>query len=161
MSKVTISEIAASIKASPELVSLAEKFETQKIADAINATTTRVISTVLTTQQLVEAYPDGPLAAETLLLKIEAARDSLLASSNEQAKTLGSLLRRQLQFMNNQGADFGGEALRLVFDQMAARNALTAQEVAALKSFAKKDLVTHTQIGEALKSILEEQNVRT
>ena len=162
MSGVTLAELRATIEASPELTAFAEKFETQRIADAINATTARVTSTILTTQQVIERYPQGPLAAETLLLKIEAARDSLLASANEQARTLGSLLRRQLQFMNNQGADFGGVALRLVFDQMASRNALTAQEVEALKGFAQKDTVTHTQVGEVLKVIAEERrNART
>ena len=148
---LTIAEITAAISASPELTAMANNGETQKLADTLNATVTRVASTVLTTQEVINRYPDGPMAAETLLLKIEAARDAMLASANDNVKTLGSLLRRQLVFMNAQGADFGGPALRLVFDQMAARNALTSAEVAALKSFARPDVVTHTQIGEAIK----------
>lgn len=148
---MNVQEIITAIQASPELSSMADRWETQRIADILNQTNTKVTSTVLTTQQVIDKYPDGPLAAETLLLKIEAARDAMLASQNEAVRTLGSLLRRQLVFMDNQGADFGGEALRLVFDQMASRNALTSAEASALKAFARPDLITHTQVGEAIK----------
>lgn len=151
MAAMSIAQIAAAIEQSPTLLAMADAGETQRIADALNAAGGPVVSTVLTTQQVIDQYPDGPIAAETLLLKIEAARDTMLANASEAVRTLGSLLRRQLVFMNAQGADFGGAALRLVFDQMASRGALTAAEVTALKGFARPDVVTHTRVGEALK----------
>lgn len=160
MSSLKIQEVVTAIKISPEYADLAEKGETQKLADLLNANTTKVQSTYLTSQEVVEKYPTGPLEAETLLLKLETARDTLLASSNEQHKLLGSLLKRQLVFLNSQGADFGGVALRLVFDLLTARGVLTATETAVLKAFARPDLITHTEVGEAIKVIKEEANVR-
>lgn len=160
MSLLKIQEILTAIETSPEYVDLAANGETQKLADLLNANNTKVQSTYLTSQEVIEKYPTGPLEAETLLLKLENSRDILLASANEQHKLLGSLLRRQLTYLNSAGADFGGAALRLVFDLLTSRGVLTSTETAVLKAFARPDLFTHTEVGEAIKAIKEKENVR-
>lgn len=160
MSLLKTQEIVTTIKASQEYADLADKGETQKLADLLNTNNTKVQSTYLTSQEVIEKYPTGPLEAETLLLKLENARDTLLASVNEQHKLLGSLLRRQLTYLNSNGADFGGAALRLVFDLLTTRGTLTPTETAILKSFARPDTITHTEVGEAIKELKGEANVR-
>ena len=85
---------------------------------------------------LAALMPGGPYVAEAVMRKLEGARDSLLASSDEQQKLTGSLLRRQLGFLASDGLDFGDAALRAMLDQFAALGILNSGEVAGLKSIA-------------------------
>jgi hypothetical protein len=85
---------------------------------------------------LAAAYPGGPLAAEAVLMKLEAARDASLASGDQSQRVLGSLLRRQLGFLAADGLDFGAPALRAMLDQFALLGVLTEQEASNLKGMA-------------------------
>lgn len=95
---------------------------------------TRMISA----RGLAELVPGGPFAAEVILMKLEGARDALLVSVNPQEKVLGSLLRRQLNFLNGEGLDFGSSALRSMLDQFGVLGILSSEEVQGLKSIAMK-----------------------
>ncbi|MEY5100520.1 MAG: hypothetical protein RJA36_3239 [Pseudomonadota bacterium] len=108
-----------------------------QIAAVLSAGRTRVVQPFMVSARgLAAAYPGGPLAAEAVLMKLEAARDAALASEDQSQKVLGSLLRRQLGFLTADGLDFGAPALRSMLDQFAALGILTSQEAANLKGLA-------------------------
>lgn len=125
---------------------------TQAIADILSVGRTEVFSRITTARGIAELMPGGPLAAEAVLLKLEGARDSMLASEDANTRVFGSLLRRQLAFLSGEGLDFGSAALRAMLDQFAALSILTAGEVAGLKSIGVRPApITHTQVGAALR----------
>lgn len=151
---MTNQEIIDAVAASPELTALAAAGNTQAIADALSIGRVRVVSKMVSARGLSERMVGGPLAAETVLLKLEGARDSMLASPDQGTALMGSLLRRQLSFLGSDGLDFGSTALRAMLDQFQASNILTATEVSNLKAIAEEpDVITHTQVGEALRSV--------
>lgn len=122
------------------------------IAAILSAGRTAVVSRMTSARGLAEFMPGGPLAAETVLLKLESARDSMIVSSDAQQRVLGSLLRRQLGFLAGEGLDFGSAPLRLMLDQFAALGVLTTQEVSGLKSIATRPApLTDTQVETALR----------
>lgn len=134
-----------------QITPLVEAGSTQAIADILSVGRTQVVSRMTSARGLAEHLPGGPLAAETILLRLEGARDSMLASSDEQQRVLGSLLRRQLGFLAGDGLDFGSGALRGMLDQFGALGILTTQEVAGLKAIAVRPApITHAQVGAAL-----------
>jgi len=148
---MTTEEIVAAILASPELTALAADGSTQAIADALSDGRTKVVNLMLTARGLSERYEGGPIAAEAVLMKLEATRDAMLASADQGQRVLGSLLRRQLSFLGSDGLDFGAPALRSMLDHFAQMGILTADEVTRLKALAVvPDVVTHAQVGEAL-----------
>src|SRR5574337_1892312 len=51
---------------------------------------TRVASRIVSARRIAAEYPGGPLAAEAVLLKLEGARDTMLASTDSQQKLIGS-----------------------------------------------------------------------
>lgn len=123
----------------------------QGIADILSAGRTEVRSRIISARGIAELMPGGPLAAEVLLLKLEGARDAMLAGSDQQ-QVFGSLLRRQLKRLDDDGLDIGSPALRQMLDQLMAAGVLTAGEVAALKDMAAHPApVTHMQVAIALK----------
>lgn len=131
---MTPQEIRDAIAASPELQALGQ--DTQALADAIGVGRTRVVSRLISARGLAAGMPGGPLAAEAVLLKLEGARDAMLASADQQQRVIGSLLRRQLGFLAGDGLDFGSPALRGMLDQFVGLGILTAGEVDALKALA-------------------------
>lgn len=148
---MTADEIRAAIAASIELQAHAAAGNTQAIADALSVGRVRVASRMTSARGLAELMPGGPLAAEAVLLKLEGARDALLASQDQGDKVLGSLLRRQLAFLAADGLDFGSAALRGMINQFAQAGILTGTEADALLSIGLvADTVTHTQVGAAL-----------
>jgi hypothetical protein len=150
---MTLQEIRAAIAASPELQALGAN--TQAIADILSVGRKRVISRIVSARGVASDFPAGPLAAETVLMKLESAAAQLSASAGIQEKTLGSLIARQLKFLAGEGLDFGSAALRSMLDQFAVMGILTAGEVDGLKSLALvDDPVTHTQVGAALRGDL-------
>ncbi len=124
---------------------------TQAIADILSVDRTEVHSRMTTAQGIAELMPGGPLVAEAVLLKLEAARDSMLASADANTRVMGSLLRRQLAFLAGDGLDFGSAALRGMLDSFGALGILTAGEVTGLKSIGVRPApISHTQVGGAL-----------
>jgi len=137
---MTPDQIRAAISADPVLVAMAHESppNTQGIADALSAGRTKVGSCIISARGLAGRFPAGPLAAEAVLLKLEAARDTMLQSESEPVKLAGSLLRRQLTFLMGEGLDFGDAALRSMLDTFQAQMILTQSEVAGLKSLANE-----------------------
>lgn len=136
---MTKEEILAAIAANPELQALAAVRNDGEIARIISIGRVHVVSKVITSRGIASAYPGGPLAAEMVLLKLEGARDAMLASADPSQKVLGSLLRRQLAFLATEGLDFGDLTLRGMIDSFAtpqAGNIISPSEAAALKSMA-------------------------
>jgi hypothetical protein len=151
---MTLDEIVAAIEAAPELQGLASEGQTQAIADALSVGRSKVVSLMLTARGLSERYEGGPIAAEAVLMTLEATRDAMLAGASQEQRVLGSLLRRQLSFLNGDGLDFGSSALRGMLDRFAQMRILDEPTVARLKALAvMPDVVTHTQVGEALQRI--------
>ena len=129
---MTADEIRAAIAADPALQAIVP--DTQSIADTLSAGRTKVVPRMTSARGLAELLPGGPLQAEMILLKLEATRDALLASADPGEKLMGSMLRRQLDFLERDGLDFGSAALRGMIDQLAAQGVLTAGEVTAIKT---------------------------
>jgi len=129
-------EIRDAITASPELRALVDAGDLQAVADALSVGRTRVAPRIVSARGMAEHVPGGPLAAEVILLKLEGARDAMLASQDQQQIVMGSLLRRQLSFLAGDGLDFGSPALRGMLDQFAALSILTQAEVDGLKGIA-------------------------
>ena len=123
----------------------------QAIADILSLGRTEVRSRIISARGIAELMPGGPLTAEALLLKLEGARDAMLAGTAQQ-QVFGSLLRRQLKRLDDDGLDIGSPALRQMLDELMAAGVLTAGEVAALKDMAARPApVTHMQVALALK----------
>jgi hypothetical protein len=144
---MTAEEIRAAIKARPDLAGVTDS---EALAAALSAGRTQVKPrTMVSARGLAEHL--GPMAAEVVLMKMESARDSLLASPDQQQQVLGSLVRRQLSFLSLDGLDFGAPALRGMLDQFAALGILSAAEVEALKRIALvPDPVTEYEVRVAL-----------
>jgi hypothetical protein len=148
---MTPQEIRDAIAASPELQALAAEGNTQAIADALSVGRTKVVPRMTSARGIAELYSGGPVGAEVVLMKLEGARDAMLASADQQQKVMGSLLRRQLAFLAGEGLDFGSAALRAMLDQFVLLNILTAEEVAGLKAICvQPDPISHTDVGFAL-----------
>jgi len=134
---MTPQQITEAIAADPALQALAAAHEHGQIAAALSIGRTRVEPRMCSARGLAERMSGGPLAAETVLLKLEGARDSMLASGDAGTRVMGSLLRRQLAFLGTDGLDFGSAALRAMLEHFQTLNILTSQEVAALKAIAE------------------------
>jgi len=106
------------------------------VAEYLSQGRTEVGPRMTSARGIAERMPGGPIAAEVVLMKLEGARDALLASESQNDKVLGSLLRRQLTFLAGEGLDFGSAALRGMLDQFALAGILTSGEVDALKAIA-------------------------
>jgi hypothetical protein len=144
---VTSDEIRAAIKARPDLAGVTDS---EALAAALSVGRTQVKPrTMVSARGLAEHL--GPMAAEVVLIKLESARDAMLASPDQQQQVLGSLLRRQLRFLELDGLDFGAPALRSMLDQFGVLNILSADEVEALKRIASvPDPVTEYEVRVAL-----------
>lgn len=106
------------------------------VAAYLSAGRTRVASRLISARGIAAGYPGGPAAAEVVLLKLEGARDALMASADQSSQVLGSMLKRQLGFLAADGLDLGDAALRGMLDQFAAAGILTADDAANLKALA-------------------------
>lgn len=82
-------------------------------------------------------YAGGALASEVVLLKLEGARDAMLASADAGQRVFGSLLRRQLGFLTSDGLDFGDPTLRGQIDQLVTVGVIAAEEAGHLKALAE------------------------
>lgn len=133
---MTPQEIRDAVAASPELQALVP--DTEALAAALSVGRTEVYSRMTSARGLAELYPDGPVGAEVVLMKLEGAAAALKADADATKKVLGSLLTRQLGFLAADGLDFGSTALRAMLDQFATASILTADEAAKLKSIATR-----------------------
>lgn len=135
-----------------QLDALVPSGATQAIADILGSGPVEIRQRNTSARGLAQLMPGGPVAAEVVLMKLEGASAAMLASADQQQQVMGSLLRRQLAFLDgDEGLDFGSPALRGMLDQFAQLGILTADEVAGLKAIAESSQpITHTQVGAAL-----------
>lgn len=124
------------------------------IAAVLSSGRTKLVPRMVSSRGLAALMPGGPLAAEDVLLKLEGARDALLASQDAGQRLMGSLLRRQLGFLAGEGLDFGAAALQGMLDQFAAQEILTESEATALKAMGvAPDPVAVSQVSDALNAV--------
>ena len=124
------------------------------VAAMLSAGRTKLTPRVVSARGLAALMPGGPLAAEAALLKLEGARDAMLASADRGQRLMGSLLRRQLSFLGGEGLDFGSPALQAMLDQFAGLGILTSAEASALKAIGWSPApVTVSQVSDALNVI--------
>lgn len=148
---MTPAEIRDAIAASSTLQAAATAKNWASIAETLASGRKVVVPNIVTARGIAAAYPSGPLASEALLLKLEAARDSMLASTDANTKLLGSLLRRQLAFLSSVGLDFGDAAMRSQLDSLASAGVITTGEAANLKALGEKpDAITALDVEAAV-----------
>lgn len=103
-------------------------------AQLVSMTPQKRVSVMVSARGLSAKVAGGPLAAEMILLALEGARDQLLQSQDQGQFLFGSLLRRQLKFLDADGLDFGAPAFIGMLDQFGVMGVLTAPQVTALKA---------------------------
>lgn len=133
------SEIRDAISADPALLKLAQNDppDTTGIANALSEGRVKTADTfMISARGLAGRYAGGALASEVVMLKLEGARDAMLASTDPQQRVFGSLLRRQLGFLAGEGLNFGDPTLRGMLDQFSALGIITAAEAGHLKALA-------------------------
>lgn len=147
-------QIRAAIVGNPTLLALAQQLnpDTFSIATALSVGRVRVQQPhMVSARGIAGRYGGGPVASEVVLLKLEGARDAMLASADAGRRVFGSLLRRQLGFLNADGLDFGDPVLREQLDQLAEMNVITADEAAHLKALAEvPDVVGEMEVRRAI-----------
>ena len=129
-------QILAAIEADVNLHPLRLARNDAAIAEALSVGRTKVVSNFFKARGIAAAYPGGPLESEVIMIKLETAATSMLASTDPAQNVLGSLLNRQLGFLKGEGLDFGDPTLRGMLDQFEVEGVLTSQEVTNLKSLA-------------------------
>jgi hypothetical protein len=148
---MTSAEILAAIAADATLTAEATARNWAAIASTLSAGRTKVISRITTARGIAALYADGAVASEVVLLKLEGARDAMLSSTDAGVRVFGSMLRRQLGFLDSQGLDFGDATLRGQIDVLATQGALTAHEATLLKAIAEiPDPVTAVEVERAV-----------
>lgn len=148
-------DILKAVQASPELTAMAKATppDLAGLAAALSAGRTKVQAPhMVSARGLAGKFAGGPLAAEGVLMKLEGARDAMLAGDAQQ-KVMGSLLRRQLGFLAGEGLDFGDATLRSMLDQFGALGLITVAEADHLKALAEvPDVVTPRDVDMAIKT---------
>lgn len=124
-------------KCSPELIAARNMHD---IVAVLNAGRTKVVSTMITERGILAKYPDGAVAADAILTKLEAFATA--------GQPMSSIVARALKFLANTGGiDVGDTATRGLLDALAAGGVLTADEAAKLKGLASvPDQLDWTQV---------------
>ena len=133
---MTAQEILDAIQADLNLHQWRFERNDAAIAAALSVGRTKPVSKIITARGIAAAYPGGAIASEVVLMKLEGTAASLIASTDQSQKVLGSLLLRQLVFLKGDGLDFGDPTLRGMLDSFASMGILTSTEAANLKSMA-------------------------
>ena len=151
---MTPTEIRAAIAASPALQALAAVRNDAGLAAALSTGRTKIEPRMVSARGLAERYTGGPIGAEVVLMKLEGAAATMSTSADPNQKVIGSLLKRQLGFLNGDGLDFGSAALRAMLDQFVVLGILTQAETDALKSIAVgAEVVTTAEVSAALNGV--------
>lgn len=124
-------------KCSPEQIAARNMHD---IAATLNVDRTKVVSTMITERGILAKYPDGAVAADTILTKLEAFSTA--------GHPMSSIVARALKFLANTGGiDVGDTATRGLLDALAAGNVITVEEASKLKGLAVvPDHVDWTQV---------------
>lgn len=99
------------------------------IADKVNAGREKTISKMISERGILEGYPDGPIAADTVLAKLEAFGGV--------GHPMSSIVKRALKFLGqSDGLDLGSPATQGMLTQLGAGGVLTVDEANKLKAMA-------------------------
>lgn len=105
----------------------------------------RTVSTMISERGILEKYPDGPLAGDAVLAKLEAFGAS--------GHPLASIVKRALKFLANpEGLDVGSTATQMLITQLGAGGVISVDEANKLKALAPSvnDFVSWEQCQTAL-----------
>ena len=117
------------------------------IASKVNVNRTKISSTLISERGILERYPDGPIAADSVLTKLETFSTT--------QHPLASVVKRAIKFLETpEGLDIGSNTTRLMIDSLyqVPGTPLTEDEAIKLKSLAPSvdDHVTWFQCMDAL-----------
>lgn len=99
------------------------------IAATVNVGRTKLIPTIISERGILEKYPDGPIAADTVLTKLEGFANAGLP--------LSSLVKRALKFLGTgDGLDIGSATTQAMLSQLGGAGIITADEANKLKALA-------------------------
>lgn len=97
------------------------------VAQLLSVARTEVRQTRVSEAGLLERWPDGPVAADAFLAKLEAFADT--------AHPAAGVVRRALRFLAlAEGLDLGAAATHIMLDTLAAGDVVTQGEAAAAKA---------------------------
>lgn len=105
----------------------------------------QIVSRRVSVREIIAEYPDGPVAADAVLAKL----DSYAAAS----EPLSRLVKRTLPFLQSEsGLDLGASATRTMIEALVELHVLTADEGVKLKSLAEiQDIVTPEDVSRAVR----------
>ena len=116
---------------------------TQAIADILSAGRTRIVSHFASERGILERYPLGPLAADSMLAALEA----FTLTQHPMARIVGRALKSLAQ---PEGLDIGSPATQGLLDALTP-GVLTTEQRDGLRAMATVAApITHTQVAEAL-----------
>lgn len=99
------------------------------IAEKVNLNRNKLTSRFISERGILESYPEGPIAADAVLSKLEA-----FASVGH---PLSSIVKRATKFLGQaEGLDIGSAATQSMLDQLGLGGVITVDEAAKLKSLA-------------------------
>ena len=143
---MTAEEIRDAVNASPELLALAEapEADVSLIATILSAGRTKMASLLISERGILERYAAGPLAADTVLTKLEAFSAT--------AHPMASIVKRAMKFLAQpEGLDVGSPATQSLIDALAAGGVITADEATNLKNIAAvPDAINGFQVQQAI-----------
>lgn len=142
---MTPQEIRDAVAASPELQAFQAAGRINAIAQSLSTGRTKVVSHFASERGILERFPGGPLAADTLLSKLE--------SFGATAHPMASIVKRALKFLAQaEGLDIGSPATQGLITQLAAGGVISAEERDGLRAMATAaDVITDAQVEDALK----------
>lgn len=143
---MTPQQIRDAIAASPELQDLAAVNAYGPIATALSVGRTKIASHFASERGVLERFPDGPVAADTLLAKLEAFAAT--------AHPLASIVKRALKFLAQaEGLDIGAPATQGLIDALTASGIITTTERDGLRAMATQPApVNVAEVEAALRS---------
>ena len=142
---MTPQEIRDAIAADPALQAMQAAGNHQGIAGALSVGRTRVQSRIISERGVMSHYAGGPLAADALLVKLEAFAASGAPGSGP--------VKRALKFLGSEaGLDIGDPAMRSQLDALAAGGVITTAEADDLKALALvPDPIPHEAVTAAIR----------
>lgn len=100
----------------------------------------RLVSHFASERGILDRYPGGPLAADALLLKLEAFAQT--------GHALASIVRRALKFLGQpEGIDLGSGGVQSMLDALAGGGVISADERGGLRAMATLPCSRADQIG--------------
>lgn len=126
---MNVQSIRSEISSTPALKALALEGKTQEIADYLSTNKTKVVSHFASERGILERFPLGPLAADTLLAKLE--------DFSKTAHPMSRIVGRALKFLAlPEGLDIGSPATRGLLVELANAGVITEAEVNGLTQMA-------------------------